>query len=104
MKIKFIIDYQVKDAEGKSYLKDGVYDLPDNSALHFIKRRRAVKYIEPPAEPANEKEAEKIIEALPEKAEEKPPPVSDKPKRGIKGSRKKFSAAQDAYRKKELVG
>ena len=59
MKIKFLRDYRVKDAEGASYTAGEVRELTDASARHFIVRGAAeeiVGGIEPPA-PAEEAEA-----------------------------------------------
>ena len=43
MKIKFLEDRRVKDAEGKLFKKDQVYDLPESSCAHWISRGVAEK-------------------------------------------------------------
>jgi hypothetical protein len=61
MKIRFLETYKVKDQEGREFLKDEVYDLPDPSALHFVRRGRAVVFVlEPPPKAESE-----IIKPLP---------------------------------------
>lgn len=38
MKVRFVRDYKVRDAEGREYKKGRVYDLPESSAQHFLNR------------------------------------------------------------------
>ena len=45
MKIKFLEDRRVKDAEGKLFRKGEVYDLPESSCAHWISRGVAEKVV-----------------------------------------------------------
>jgi len=42
MKIRFLVDYTVKDGSGDAYAKGDVRDFTPESAQHFIRRRAAV--------------------------------------------------------------
>ena len=42
VKVRFVRDYQVKDAEGKVYEEGKTYPMPEASAQHFVRRRVAV--------------------------------------------------------------
>jgi hypothetical protein len=80
MKIRFLETYKVKDSEGRKFLKDEVYDLPDPSALHFIRRGRAAVFVPEPA---------KIVEPAPEPETIQPLPVS-----GTKPQRKSWNRSK----------
>ncbi len=43
MRVRFIVDYTVKDEEAKAYHKGTECDLPLASAMHFIKKSVAVE-------------------------------------------------------------
>jgi hypothetical protein len=54
VRIKFLETYKVKDQEGREFLNAEVYDLPDPTALHFVRRGRA-EIVQPEPAPEPEK-------------------------------------------------
>ena len=42
VKVRFVRDYQVKDAEAKVYEEGKTYPMSEASAQHFVRRRVAV--------------------------------------------------------------
>lgn len=94
MKIRFLKDYQVQAENGESYKAGEVYDLPDLSAKHFLRKGRA-EIVESVTTP----------EFLPPEAA-KAVKQTESRKIGARGgdSAAKFGKAQKSYRKKALEG
>ena len=99
MRIKFLQDYQVKDAQGQVFKKGEIYDLAPNSARHFLTRRRAeLVTVENPKTPP---------EPVPEKAAEPPPEAPSGEKDLLEGrtdSGKAFTEGQRKFRQRKLSG
>lgn len=49
--VKFVKAYQVQDKTGTTYEQDKVYQLPEDSARHYVNRKVAVLVDEEPVEP-----------------------------------------------------
>jgi len=88
VKIQFLETYQVKDQEGKIYREGEIYDLPEPSARHFLRKSRAKICLE--AEKAE------IIE------EPSPPESLEKELGNSSDPVKAFTEGQRKYRKKKL--
>ena len=71
MKVRFLETYKVKDQEGRTFLQGEVYDLPDSTALHFVRRGRAEVFVPEPAAKAPEPEP-KIIQPIPVSGKSQP--------------------------------
>jgi hypothetical protein len=120
VKIRFFQDYQVKDAEGREFKKGEVYDLPPDSARHFLNRRRAEAVgIEAPTPAPEPAAGPSVLQPIPpeedptaaktEEAGEKStgspaPSVQEKPLGGEGDALKAFHQGQSKYRRRKLSG
>ena len=98
MKIRFLQDYQVKAEGGEIYKAGEVYDLPELTAQHFLRRVGRAKVV-PENKPAIDEP--KTVSPEPQPVKQ----VESKPL-GTRGGdpTKKFQKGQSEYRKKALTG
>jgi hypothetical protein len=72
MKIKFTETYTVKSVGGVTYIKGSTYELPPDSAAHFISRGRAEAFVDAPVIPDPPKKSGDINPATDISGEESP--------------------------------
>lgn len=99
MRVRFLQSYTVQAAGGETYLEGQVYDLPDATARHFLRKRRA----EICNEPVKIKQVPTVAELPPEIGE-----AVMKTEARTFGERggdpvKKSTKAQSSYRKRALA-
>jgi len=95
MKIRFSRDYQVKAVNGPFYKEGEIYDLPEASARHFVRRGAAVEVDKRPAPEPAPKKKKGPFKATP----------AGKPERELGGDKdpnQAFTEGQRQYRQAEL--
>jgi hypothetical protein len=120
MRIRFLQDYQVKDAGGREFKKGQIYDLAPDSARHFLSRRRAEAVsIEFPAPQIKDAAEPPVSSSIPPKENATASEAADTgeksewsrthpPEEKIMGGQgdpvKTFTEGQRNYRKRKLSG